>query len=258
GAKFQTVVKYQSVTGLPGQYKYLVKPYLDAGKSVVLVTEFIDGSYANLQAIGDGKFDWALNKFIDDWKADGNRQVWIRPMHEFNGDWYSWGTYRNGNSQALFKRAFQHVAYVFKNRGANAKFQLGYNCVNPRNDGTSFSNWWPGGDVVDMILCSGYNRAGLDSNHQSWQSFSDVYSSGYYKMAALDGGKPLGVAETSSTTWQSYSKPQWIKDAFNALVNKFTRVEQCNWFLINKDGNWGLNSDDERHAFGDSINQYSW
>ncbi|KAG5180184.1 hypothetical protein JKP88DRAFT_324994 [Tribonema minus] len=292
GAKFQVVVKYQKVKELPGKYKYLLKPHLDANRTVVLVPEFYDGSYANLQAIGDGAFDSYLNKFIDEWKADGNRAMWIRPMHEFNGDWYSWGTYRSGNDRAKFQRAFKHVAYVFKNRGAQAKMQLSYNCDNARGENRNFTEWFPGTDVVDMVLCSGYNRAGTDSYHMSWKSFTDVFTPGYNRMAALSGNKPLGVAETSSTTWQSNSKPQWIKDAFYAVVNKFTRIKdafaavvtkftrveqfdciyinkgdtfncgldtsQHNWFLINKGSlNWGLNSDAERKAFGDSINKYS-
>ncbi|KAG5180201.1 glycoside hydrolase superfamily [Tribonema minus] len=257
GAKFQTVQKYQKVSDLPGKYQYLVEPHLNAGRTVVLMTEFDDGSYVDLQAIGDGAFDSYLNKFIDEWQADGNRTVWIRPMHEFNGDWYPCGTYRTGNSSDKFKRAYRHVVSVFRNRGANAKFQLAYNCDNARNDSKSFGVWWPGKYAVDMVVCSGYNRAGLDADHQKWQSFSDVYSSGYNKMAALPGLKPLGIAEMSSTTWQSYSKPQWIRDAFDAVVTKFTRVRQLNWFLINKEGDWGLNSDAERQAFGDSVNKYS-
>ncbi|KAG5180208.1 glycoside hydrolase superfamily, partial [Tribonema minus] len=257
GANFGVIVKYQALSDLGGKYQYLVKQYLDGGKDVVLVIEFLDGGYSNLQQIIDGAFDGQLNGFIDDMMSHGNQQMWIRHLHEFNGDWYPWGTYRDGNDTDTFKRAFRHVVDVFRGRGANVKFQLAYNCDNPNDDGKSFHDWYPGGDVVDMILCSGYNRAGVDSDHTSWQSFSEVFSSGYYKMASLDGGKPLGVAETSSTSWGG-DKAQWIRDAFDAVVNQFTRVEQCNWFLINKAGDWDLNSDSERHAFGDSLNEYSW
>ncbi|KAG5182563.1 glycoside hydrolase superfamily, partial [Tribonema minus] len=228
---------------------------------VVLVIQLRSHDYRSLQAVGEGRYDKQLNAFIDEWKADGNRRLGIRPMHEFNGDWYEWGTYRGGsNSKAAFKRAYTHVSRLFRKRGANAVMQLSYNCVNPNDDQTSFKEWYPGAEHVDMVLCSAYNRAGIDSDHQKWETFEQVFGWGYKQMAALPGRKRLGVAEMGTTSWGGHSKAQWIRDAFKALVNQYTRVEEGFWLLQNKDGSgdWNLNTRSEVAAFGQSMRKYEY
>jgi len=256
GAKFDIVVKYQNVKTV--NYRWMVKPYLDKGKKVVMVLEFMSYSYRNLEDVARGSYDKYLHKFIDDMKKDGNREISIRPLHEFNGDWYSWGTYRGGeNNTDSFKRAFRHVAQLFKKRGANVKMQLDYNCENPKEDPKSFQDWFPGEDVVDMILCNGYNRKGMSQWHKSWESFNELFSGGYARMSQLPGYKPLGVGETSTTG--RGDKSQWYRDAIKDVVHKFTRVQELDFFLINKgSGDWDLNSWDQKRTFGDHINKFNW
>ncbi|KAG5182566.1 glycoside hydrolase superfamily, partial [Tribonema minus] len=237
-------------------YWNTVKPALDKVDDVVLVVQFDTYDYTNLQEIGDGRYDASLNQFIDAWKDDGNRRLSIRPMHEFNGDWYPWGTFRGGgNSKDNFKRAFQHVAGVFKRRGANVKMQLAYNCDSAQNDGSPFADWYPGDDVVDIILCSAYNRSGLEGH--GWESFDEVFGGGYDRMASIPGNKPLGLGETGSTDWGG-DKPAWISDAFNQLVYKYTRVQECHWLLENKEGDWDLNTDGDVWAFGDGMRKFEF
>jgi hypothetical protein len=252
-AKYDIVVKYQKIDSI--SYQWTVKPNLDQGKEVVLVVEFMDNQYANLDSIIAGAYDQYLNSFIGDILNDGNRQFWVRIMHEMNGDWYSWGTYREGNSPEKFQNAFRHVVGIFKARGANVKFQLSYNCDNPRNDPKPFIDWFPGEESVDMILCSAYNRSGVDQWHTTFDSFETVFDHGYEQMAGLPGFKALGVAEMSSTSWGG-DKVGWIQDAFRSLNEKYTRVQQANWFFVNKEGDWDLNTPDEERVFGQMINQY--
>ncbi|KAG5185799.1 hypothetical protein JKP88DRAFT_254751 [Tribonema minus] len=206
GAEFQVVVKFQPVQQM--RYPFLVKPYLDQGFQVVMVTEFLDPTLkTNLKEIGDGLYDAYLYEFVDELMNDGNREVWVRPMHEFNGDWYPWGTYMGGtNTIANFKRAWLHVHDVFTNKGANIKFQLAYNCENGQGSDTPFKAWWPGENYVDMVVCSGYNRAGSDPEHMVWQTFQEVYGPAYQQMADLPGRKPLGVGETSCTEFEDNDK----------------------------------------------------
>jgi len=257
GADFQNVVKYQDVRSL--DYRWMVKPYLDKGKSVTMVIEFFSDDYRNLEKIANGEYDDHLYSFIGDIKADGNRKFSIRPLHEFNGDWYPWGTYRgNENNTGSFKRAFRHIAEIFRRKGANVDIQLDYNCENARGDNKSFRDWWPGDDVVDMVMCNAYNRYGLSKWHNDWESFRDVFQAGYDEMLKLPGNKPLGIGETG-TTGYGYKKAQWFKDAFKDLAERFVRVEECDFFLINKgERNWGLNSWDEEKAFGESLQKYNW
>ncbi|KAG5185109.1 glycoside hydrolase superfamily [Tribonema minus] len=253
GATYQASLHYLSCVSIKFSpvfdldYTRDVKPMLDIGKEVVMVTEFFDAMPTNLQEIGDGLYDGPLQQFAADMVADGNRPVWIRPMHEFNGDWYSWGTYLGGNNTPEnFIRAFQHVTDVFRGAGAAVLMQLSYNCDSANLDVTTdWVTWWPGEEYVDMILCSAYNRAGTDEAHD-WETFEQIYADAYARMAALPGMKPLGVAECSCnsvdkfdlTETQHYitnyaqlatgiwDKAQWFIDAFADFQTKFPRVQQ--------------------------------
>ncbi|KAG5182731.1 glycoside hydrolase superfamily [Tribonema minus] len=257
-AQFQVVTKFGFIKTM--RYPFLVKNYLDQGFKVVLVVQFLDTLTTNLKQIGDGLYDKYLYKFADELIKDGNREVWVRPMHEFNGDWYPWGTYMGGtNTIQNFIRAYRHVYQVLTAKGANIKFQLGYNCVNGANDKkTPFSAWWPGDDVVDMVVCSAYNRAGTDQFHTQWQTWPDVFQLGYDQMAALPTSAPLGVGEMGTVGMAGEDKAGWIRDAFAAFPTLYPRVEQITWFLEDKDdGEWDLNSADEIEAFRDSLLQYT-
>jgi hypothetical protein len=54
-----------------------------------MVLEFKDDANANLAAIAGGAYDSAVHAFVDDIKNDGNRGLWVRLLHEMNGDWVS-------------------------------------------------------------------------------------------------------------------------------------------------------------------------
>ncbi|KAG5183276.1 glycoside hydrolase superfamily [Tribonema minus] len=257
------------------RYPFLVKPYLDQGFQVVMVTKFLDNELlTNLWQIGSGKYDNYLYQFMDEHKADGNQEVWIMPMHEFNGDWYPWGTYHGGfNSKKNFVRAWRHVHDVFTVKEANVIFQryaafcsalslsarLQLRQRAGRCDHAPFTDWWPGMNYVDMVVCSGYNRAGTDENHMEWLTFQDVYGAAYKQMLALPGYKPLGVGEMSCNDFEGYDKAQWITDAFYDFVNTYPRVKQATWYLQNKDGDcrWDLNSPEQIAAFANGLKLYA-
>ena len=50
---------------------------------------------------------------------------------------------------------------------------------------------------MDQVTISGYNRDGLDSYHQEWQSFSQVIGPAYYEISAVTK-RPIGVGETGT------------------------------------------------------------
>lgn len=245
--EFDHILQFQSVKSL--NYGKIT-PYLDRGYDVILNVEFQD-SYANLKQIAAGAYDSYLINLINAIKADG-RTVWLRPLHEFNGDWYNWGTLYSGNKIADFAPAWRHVVQLFRDNDAPVKFQLNYNANNGKNDKTPFSAFYPGDEWVDMVVITCYNRADTDQYPRPWRSFAENFEAPYNQVVALTS-KPIGVAETSSTS-RSGNKSQWILDAFNAIAYNFTRVEQVTWFLINKTVNgyyrdWDLNTQQEKDAF---------
>jgi hypothetical protein len=249
GIKLNHVLQFQNVKQL--NYTKVVQ-FLDRGYDVILNVEFLD-SFANLRSISQGLYDSYLIALCNAIKKDG-RTIWIRTLHEFNGDWYNWGVLYPGNSLADFVPAWQHVVQVFRDQNAPVKFQLDYNRINGKNDNTPFSSFWPGDSWVDMAVITCYNRAGTDQYHpaSSWQEFKDLFTAAYNQVCALTS-KPVGVAEMATTTYGG-DKPQWIINTFNSIAKDFPRVTQVTWFLLNKvvggvTWNWDLNNSEEKDSF---------
>lgn len=245
--EFDHILQFQSVKSL--NYSKII-PYLDRGYDVILNVEFQD-SYANLKQIAAGAYDGYLTNLANAIKADG-RTVWLRPLHEFNGDWYNWGTLYAGNTIADFVPAWKHVVQLFRDNDVPVQFQLNYNANNGKNDKTPFSAFYPGDEWVDMVVITCYNRADTDQYPRPWRSFAENFEAPYNQVVALTS-KPIGVAETSSTSY-SGNKSQWILDTFNSIAYNYPRVEQVTWFLVNKTVNgyvrdWDLNTQAEKDAF---------
>lgn len=247
--KLNHVLQFQNVKQI--NYTKIVQ-FLDRGYDVILNVEFTD-TFANLHSIREGAYDQYLISLCNSIRADG-RTIWIRTLHEFNGNWYNWGVLYPGNSIEDFIPAWQHIVQVFRDQNAPVKFQLDYNRLNGKNDATPFSAFWPGDEWVDMAVITCYNRAGTDQWHptSSWQEFKDLFTDPYNQVCALTS-KPIGIAETGSTTYGG-DKPQWIIDTFNSVAEDFPRVTQVTWFLLNKvvngvTWNWDLNNSEEKDSF---------
>jgi endoglucanase len=234
-------------------YTNVVKPYLDKGYKVVICLEFVD-LFPNLKEIGDGLYDAELTVFAKDIR-DGLKEVEIRPMHEFNGNWYEWCTYLGGtNTKKNFIRAWAHIVDLFREIGAPVRWQLNYNNNNYADSTDPFSDWYPGDQYVDVVCISGYNRAGVVNSDQVWTSFEDVVKNAYESIVAMTD-KPVCIGETSSSDIGG-DKAAWILDAFETIATKYTHIIGITWFLYNKvgDGNWDLNTGNEINAFVDGIN----
>lgn len=232
-----------------------VIPFLDAGYDVILNIEFFD-NYANLKDIASGKYDTNLLHLAESIKRDG-RTIWLRPLHEFNGDWYNWGAfYGEGQDIKDFKAAWIHVVTFFREREVPVKFQFNYNRRNGKDMPNPFSDWWVGDEYVDMVVITSYNRAYTSEFHQYWRTFSEEFSPAYEQVVKLTG-KPIGIAEMSSTSYGG-DKPKWIDDAFKDIAQKYPRVEQVTWFLYNRPvgstiWDWGINTQAERDAFSNGV-----
>jgi mannan endo-1,4-beta-mannosidase len=252
GVEFDHILQYQSVT----QLDFLdIKPFLDLGYDVILTIEF-DESYANLRDIASGEYDSYLTDFAETLKDDG-RMIWLRPLHEFNGNWYSWSVFYEGNSITDFVPAWRHVVQIFRDHDAPVKFQLNYNRINGLDNPTAFNDFYPGDEWVDLVSITSFNRAYTDEWHQFWHSFTEDFDNAYNQITAITE-KPIGVAETSSTSIKG-DKSQWIIDAFNSIANNYTKVQQVSWFLQNKVINgalcdWDLNTPEEKQAFTKGMN----
>eukprot|EP00611_Tribonema_gayanum_P022268 TRINITY_DN4438_c0_g2_i1.p1 TRINITY_DN4438_c0_g2~~TRINITY_DN4438_c0_g2_i1.p1 ORF type:complete len:799 (-),score=152.09 TRINITY_DN4438_c0_g2_i1:472-2868(-) len=230
-----------------------VQGYLNKGVQVQLVIEFVD-STANLAMVAAGKYDIYLYSLAKAAVADG-RTISVRPLHEFNGDWYPWGIFVPGNTLADYKAAYKHVVDLFRSMNAPFRYQQSYNVANANSDPTKFVDFYAGDDYVDQICVSAYNMVGV--RYSKNKSFAEIFGYAYAQLTSFTR-KPLCLAEMSTTSYGG-DKPQWITNTWSSLAYQFTAVTTVNWFFENKtDPNvdWDLNTQADVSAWVTGLSAF--
>ncbi len=183
---------------------------------------------STLRSIWSGDHD----AFIRAWATGASRwggRIYLRPMHEMNGDWYSWGRGVNGNTPGDFIAAWRHMHDIFVAAGAtNVKWVFSPNVRYGQE--YPFADLYPGSAYVDWVGLDGYNW-GLDDHlgRPAWQSFEEIFGATYREVIALAPGKPLMISETASTE-NGGSKADWIRQTFEDDLPRFPQIRAVIWF----------------------------
>jgi hypothetical protein len=198
--------------------------YLKVGKKV---------RQPSLQEISSGKYD----RFLTTWaktikKVNGN--VWVRILHEFNGDWYPWCISRNGNDPKLFVNAYRHIHDILKQEAGNIKFIWCPNSVSVPQESWNFvMDAYPGDEYVDYTGIDVYNGA---EEIYKWRSFRKETSENYFLFTEQAPLKPLIICEvasrerTSSEKGDVQNKAEWIKQMSDALKTDLSKIQLISWF----------------------------
>ena len=208
--------------------------------STLVVTWMANGYGA--QDLVDGKADSYIRDYAKGVKNYGE-EIWLRPLHEANGDWYDWGVGKAGagNTDANVAEAFRHIVNIFREENVtNVKWVWTTNASNAGKGSTLTGNY-PGDEYVDYISIDGYNW-GKCQSWSNWQTFSQVFKKSYDAIAKID--KPLFIAEISSSELGG-NKAEWITDMFEHFATDFSRVFAVMWFNQSKEdneGDWALNT----------------
>jgi hypothetical protein len=195
----------------------------------------------DLDSIIDGTHDAYIKQYADDIKASGV-PVYLRLMHEMNGDWYPYGDGVNGNTPDEYKKAWIHVHDLFEAEGAtNVKWVWCPNVDAPNWRAThSMSSFYPGDAYVDWVALDGYNWSSVHDD--PWLSFDQIFSGSYSEITSVAPTKPLMVVETASEELGG-DKAQWIKDLEADIKSKYPKIEALIWFNQHADGaNWPVDS----------------
>jgi len=213
-----------------------------AAHNATLVVTWMANGYS-AQNIVDGAGDDYIRQYASDVKAYG-KEVWLRPLHEANGNWYTWGvgTSGAGNTNANVIAAWQHIVQIFRDSNVtNVKWVWTTNATNS-GTGTSIMGAYPGDAWVDYNSIDGYNW-GTAQTWSSWQTFTAIMKPAYTLLAAHD--KPIFIAEFSSSE-QGGNKAQWITDMFAALPVTFPKIFALMWFSQTKsaEADWAVNTSD--------------
>jgi hypothetical protein len=107
-----------------------------------------------LSRIAGGSFDTYITTWALALKVIG-APVFLRPMHEMNGNWYPWNAGVNGNTSAQFVQAWRRIVDIFKRNGANnVRFVWSPNNIDvPASN--RMESFYPGDAYVDVLAVDG-------------------------------------------------------------------------------------------------------
>lgn len=214
--------------------------YSENGREITISHERILG----------GDYDSYLTSFA---RAAGKwrKPLIIRFAHEMNLTRYHWGTDRESygpRSPEIYKRMFRYVVSVFRKEGAfNVLWAFCPNAdslpdvsFDPEASWNEPGNYYPGGDVVDVVGADGYNwgttqtreKNGWDSR---WRSFDDLFHAVRARLRTLAQDKPFVIFETATVT-EGGDKGLWIREAINTATE--WRLEGIVWFHVQKEQDW--------------------
>jgi beta-mannanase len=189
--------------------------------------------------------DGAYDSYIQSWAGNLAKcpgPIWLRPLHEMNGDWYPWGGMVNGNNPELFRQVWRYLRSIFRAAGAHnvAWIWCPYAHSVPATAANSLEHYFPGVDQVDWLALDGYNW-GSTQPWSQWQSFTEIFSPAYTRLVDLAPKKPIVIAEIGCAE-SGGSKADWIRDAFHQITSHCDKIRAVVWFQIDKECDWRLNS----------------
>jgi len=193
-----------------------------------------------LARIASGAFDPYILTWAISLKNYG-RPVYLRPMHEMNGNWYPWGGTVNGNSAADYVAAWRHMHGIFSAAGAtNVRWvwsPLAENTPNvPEN---AFERYYPGTRYVDVLALDGYNWGADAAEYGGWRSFDEIFAGAYARISRL-GSQPVWIAEVGSGPTGG-DKAAWVRDMFGSAAH-YPRLSALIWFNQWKERDWRATS----------------
>lgn len=181
----------------------------------------------NLARIADGAYDGYIRAWARD-VAAYKGPVMIRLMHEMNGGWYPWGVAVNGNSPALYVKAWRHVHRIFDGAGArNVSWIWSINNLERiAGEDHDIDAYYPGDDWVDWVSTSGFNW-GTAYSWSSWRTAEPLYRDTYRQLVRF--GKPIMISEIG-TTGEGGDARTWIRQTFQSLRADFPKLRAVLWY----------------------------
>lgn len=255
---------------LQGRNLDIVHMYMDWSTNFNSIRNNVDSAYLNNAVIlitwepweydtvqiMNGNADNYIKRMAQDMKSYG-KEIWLRPLHEANGDWYPWAIgYSSGrNTNSTYIAAFRHIVDIFRNEGANnVKWVFTLNCDNV-GPNTSYEGIYPGDNYVDYNSIDGYNWGTTQSWGSTWNTFDQIFSRSYNSLKNYN--RPIFIAEWASAEIGG-NKAQWITDSFNTIRTSYPRIFAAVWFSHNKETDWRINSSEAAlNAYRNAIKKVS-
>ena len=210
-----------------------------------------------LASVASGAHDAYIREFADQ-AHDWNRPFFLRFDAEMNGFWFPWGAGVNGNKPGDFVAAWRHVHDIFNEMGATKATWVWCPNVDFTRSLTPLKKLYPGDEYVDWTCLDGFNW-GSTRNSAGWQSFTHVFHSTYKRVVKIAPNKPMVIGEVASEE-RGGSKPDWIKNMFQIIPQRYKKVRAVIWFNEKDQGmDWPMESSNaSMNAFRKAIRPKIW
>lgn len=222
-----------------------VQTAASGGRQVLLTWEpWVSGGSAtqpdfSLDRILNGSYDAYIKSWARGIRAYGGL-VYLRPMHEMNGNWYPWSGVVNGNTPAKYIAAWKRIHGIFKRARVSNVQWVWSPLVDDVPSTNNFEKYYPGSAYVNVLALDGYNWGTSQPGYGGWRSFDGVFSNAYSRISKL-GTQPIWIAEVGSAT-EGGDKAAWVRDMFNRLPTAYPRVAANVWFNVLKERDWRATS----------------
>lgn len=180
-----------------------------------------------LSAIAAGDFDPYIRSWARAAAAYG-RPMFLRPMHEMNGNWYPWSIKTNGGSARAFVRAWRRIHRLFDEEGAaNVRWVWAVNTFTGLGgEDRKIGPYYPGDSYVDWVSVTGFNW-GTTNTWSEWQSIDQVIGRTYRRLVRF--GKPVMISELA-TVQEGGDGTRWMRTTLRRLEAAYPRVKAVVWF----------------------------
>lgn len=233
-------------------------------QGIVPQITWMPGTGVTYDAINQGTYDSYITTSAQELKAFGST-IFLRPFHEFNGDWYPYGLANQGADSAAdtaFINAWRRVYTIFQQQGAtNVKFVWCYAAGSSPSAQTSPwnnpANAYPGDAYVDWIAFDAYNRGSL-TDGLPWNSFDQIMNAPYQLAISISTSKPIMVAEMASNEYGDggNQKASWIAAMIAELTsasNPYPNLKLISWFEGDPNG-YIYNNESTQPAYNAWVN----
>ena len=194
----------------------------------------------SLKHIIAGRYDEYIRSFSRE-LATFPQTIFLRTMHEMNGNWYPWCGTVNGNSAELHIAAWNHIRNI-----VNIEAPSGIEWVwspyahsYPDQPSNSIERYFPGDNALDMIAIDGYNW-GSSKEWSTWQSFEEIFADAYETLSVISQ-RPIIIGEAACDE-SGGNKERWITEAFDIIKKRFKKIEALIWFDEKKECDWRITS----------------
>ena len=177
--------------------------------------------------------------------------IYLRMMHEMNGNWYPWCGITNENSPHDYAAAWRHIHDIFSGEDVHNVQWVWCPYAVSVSDASPISDYFPGEQFVDWLGLDGYNW-GDTRLWSTWQEFPQLFDAAYATMTTLSA-KPLMIAEVGCTE-SGGDKARWIRDSYAHATVSYPRLKTIVWFNLDKECDWRIESSKASLA----AFQHSW